>query len=847
MKSLGTRIALVISAVLFCMMLVAGFVIDRQLTRSFHEENLSHAEVYARSLLTSLRTLMLNGQGTLARKWLDNMREAEGVLDIAVLRRDGSEAFMDLKTVNAVNAYLRENPAFWQELSRNSDAVISPPTEAQDYFFRREVLPPRRAESTAALQRALQGETSFERQDAVGLTIYMPIDSDKECLACHGYDSTPQRGVLRLSLSTLQVSQQIGSMRRNLWAAALALVLLLGAILWLALRYSVIRPIGQLRDAITQVGRGERGSKLPIKRSDELGQVSRVFNQMKDRLFRTESRIRAVMDNVVDGIITIDEQGLIESVNPAVSRLFGYPEEELLGQNVKMLMPEPYHSQHDEYIRRYLETGESHILGTGREAEGRRKDGSVFPIDIAVSEMKIGKARHFIGIIRDITERKEQLQALEYQALHDALTGLPNRALLADRLQHAILAAKREQAPLALLLTDLDHFKEINDTLGHHNGDLILKQVAQRMQQLIRSSDTVARLGGDEFAILLPTADETHAKQIAEKIIHAVEQPFELEGQTFVLGASIGIALFPDHGSDGHTLLRCADVAMYSAKRKRRGFAIYEFGQDRHSVEYLSLKRELHEAITNNQLMLYYQPVVDLQRGRVTGVEALARWHHPRRGMLYPDDFIPLAEQTGLIRTLTIWVLEEAARQSQEWIELGLELRIAVNLSVHNLHDVHFPDHIARILDVLEAHPTRLRLEITETAIMSGSTDALDILNRLSAQGVRISIDDFGTGYSSLSYLKQLPVDEIKIDKSFVIGMAVDNNDAVIVRSTIDLAHNIGLKVVAEGVEDESTYRLLSGLHCDAAQGYYMSEPLSVEELMVWLRESPWGIRQDVH
>ncbi len=519
----------------------------------------------------------------------------------------------------------------------------------------------------------------------------------------------------------------------------------------------------------------------------------------------------------------------------------------MLGQNIKMLMPEPYRDRHDDYIQRYLETGESHILGAGREAEGRRKDGSIFPIDIAVSEMKIGTMRYFIGIIRDITERKEQIKALEYQALHDALTGLPNRALLADRLQHALLAAKREQVPLALLLTDLDHFKEINDTLGHHNGDLILKQVAQRMRELVRGSDTVARLGGDEFAILLPTADQTHARQIAEKIIHAVEQPFELEGQTFVLGASIGIAMFPEHGSDGHTLLRCADVAMYSAKRKRRGFAIYESGQDRHSVEYLSLKRELHEAITNNQLLLYYQPVVDLQRGRVTGVEALARWHHPRRGMLYPDDFIPLAEQTGLIRTLTIWVLEEAARQSQEWIELGLELRIAVNLSVHNLHDVHFPDHIARILDVLEAHPTRLRLEITETAIMSGSTEALDILNRLSAQGVRISIDDFGTGYSSLSYLKQLPVDEIKIDKSFVIGMAVDNNDAVIVRSTVDLAHNIGLKVVAEGVEDESTYRLLSGLHCDAAQGYYMSEPLSVEDLMVWLRESPWGIRQDVH
>ncbi len=839
MQSLGTRIAFVISAVLFGMMLVAGLLIDRQLTRSFHEENISHAEVHARSLLASLRTLMLNGQGTLAREWLDSMRRGEGVIDIAVLRRDGTEAFRDGETIDAVNAYLSRSPLPGLRPQRREG-------ETEIFFFREEITPPRREPANPAWQRALRGKTSFQ-QDATVLTVYLPIETGEPCLACHGYDPAPLRGILKLSLSTADVDVQLGMMRRNLWTAAAALVLLLGVVLWAALRYSVVLPVWRLRDAITRMGQAGRDVALPVDRNDELGQVSRVFVDMEHRLFRSESHIRAVMDNVLDAIVTIDERGIIESVNPAVGRLFGYGEEELVGSNVSMLMPEPYRSEHDEYIRRYLETGESRILGTGREAEGRRKDGSVFPIDLAVSEMKIGQSRYFIGIIRDITERKEQIKALEYQALHDALTGLPNRALLADRLQHAILSAQRNQTSLALLLTDLDHFKEINDTLGHHHGDLILKQVARRMRDLVRSSDTVARLGGDEFAILLPTADQNHARQVAEKIIQAVEQPFELEGQNFVLGASIGIALFPDHGDDGHTLLRCADVAMYSAKRKRRGYAIYQSEQDRHSVEQLALKRELHDAITQEQLMLYYQPVVDLQAGRVAGVEALARWYHPQRGILYPDDFIPLAEETGLIRTLTIWVLEEAARQSQEWSRLGLELRIAVNLSVHNLHDARFPDRIARILDVVEAHPTQLRLEITETAIMSGSSEALDILNRLSAQGVRISIDDFGTGYSSLSYLKQLPVDEIKIDKSFVIGMAVDNNDAVIVRSTIDLAHNIGLKVVAEGVEDENTYRLLAGLHCDAAQGYYMSEPLPVQELTRWLRESRWGIRREVH
>ncbi|HHH36938.1 MAG TPA: EAL domain-containing protein [Gammaproteobacteria bacterium] len=831
MKSLGTRIAVVISVVLFCMMLAAGLLVDRQLSRSFEEENVNHAVRHARSLLASLRTLMLNGQGSLARQWLESVRRQEGVLDAAVLRRDGREAFSDLSTVEAVNDYLR---------------AASPDSAPAPAFDRVEVTAPRLERPNEALRKALAGNVGF-RQEASMLTVYLPIPAEEECRSCHGYDNAPLRGVLKMSLSTADADRQIVTMRRQLWAMALVLVLSLGVVLWLALRRSVIRPISQLRDALIRLGEGQQGIELPVERRDELGQVSRVFHEMEGRLFRSERYVRAVMDNVVDGIITINEEGIIESVNPAVSRLFGYPEEALVGSNVSLLMPEPYRSRHDGYLRRYLESGQSRILGTSREAEGLRRDGTVFPIDIAVSEMKLGNTRHFIGIIRDITELKEQIHALEYQALHDALTGLPNRVLLADRLEQAIRVAGRDRLSLALLLMDLDHFKEINDTLGHHNGDLILKQVAQRMRDLVRGSDTVARLGGDEFAILLPTADQDDARQIAEKIIHTVEQPFDLEGQTFVLGASIGIALFPGHGEDGHTLLRCADVAMYRAKRRRRGYAIYESGDDRHSIDYLALKRELHEAIRDKRLLLYYQPVVDLQRGVVTGVEALARWPHPRRGMLYPDDFIPLAEQTGLIRTLTIWVLEEAARQSQEWEALGLELRIAVNLSVHNLHDARFPDHIARILDVVEAHPTRLRLEITETAIMAGSSDALEVLNRLSAQGVRISIDDFGTGYSSLSYLKQLPVDEIKIDKSFVVGMAVDNNDAVIVRSTIDLAHNIGLKVVAEGVEDENTCQLLKGLHCDSAQGYYMSEPLSVEELMAWLRTSPWGIRQKVH
>lgn len=427
---------------------------------------------------------------------------------------------------------------------------------------------------------------------------------------------------------------------------------------------------------------------------------------------------------------------------------------------------------------------------------------------------------------------------LEFQAMHDALTELPNRTLLMDRLGQAILVAQRGRHSLALMIADLDHFKEINDTLGHPVGDAVLQQAAVRMRRVVRDSDTVARLGGDEFAFLLPTANAVQAQRIAAKLLRAFEEPFVVDGHSLNVGASIGISVFPEHGADGPALLRRADVAMYEAKRGHRGQVVYEREYDLHSARQLAFRNELRSAIAENQLMLCFQPVLDLTSGEVSSVEALVRWRHPRRGMLYPDDFIPLAERTGLIRDLTLWVIENAAEQSQAWSSLGLELRVAVNLSAHNLHDAELPRIVDRILAGEGAsQASRLRFEITETAVMPGPSLALEVLNRLSAQGVRISIDDFGTGYSSLAYLKRLPVDELKIDKSFVTGMVHDSDDAVIVRSTIDLAHNIGLRVVAEGVEDDATRKLLAAMHCDAVQGYHIGRPMEPRDLVAWLRE----------
>ena len=822
MRSLGIRLALVISGVLSLLMLITGFWLDRQLTSAMRAEEVRQAEVHGSTLLASLQTLMLNGQGTLARSWLDRMHGESGIIDIEVLRRDGKEAFTDLDTVEAVNSFLGY-PRF-----ERRPVVSRHPGGADSDAFR----------------RALRGEIAVDWHAPGVMTLLMPIERRSECLACHGYDESSLRGVLKLSLSTTYGEKHIDTMRNRLWAIAAGLVVLLGLAMWLALRSSVLQPIARLRDAITRVGQGDRHAKLAVARHDELGEVATVFNRMQEQLVAGETRIRAVMDNVADAVITLDEQGTIESANRAVRQVFGYLPDELLGSHIETLLPPPYHDGHDQFINAYLTPEGSSLLGVGREVLGRRKDGTLVPIDLAVSEMRLRGERHFIGIARDITERKEQVAAIQYQALHDALTDLPNRTLFSDRLHQAILSSTREESSLALIIMDLDRFKEINDTLGHHSGDVILQQVAKRVRGVLRESDTVARLGGDEFAVLLPAADLDDATQIVKKLLGALDTPFELDTQSLRVGASLGIALFPDHGRNGTILMKRADIAMYQAKRGKTGYTVYDPATDQHFLRTLSLMGELRTALDEDQLTLVYQPKVNLTSGRVGGAEALVRWRHPRHGLLYPNDFIPSAEQAGVIKQVTLWVLKRALMQSRDWREAGIDIDVAINISVYDLHDAAFPKDVAALLQGFGGVETnRLRFEITETAMMVDPARALETINALGAMGVALSIDDFGTGYSSLAYLKQLPAAELKIDKSFVAAMNVNDNDAVIVRSTIELAHNIGLSAAAEGVEDRQTYDMLAALRCDAVQGYYISRPMAPDEFTRWLRQTPWGLR----
>jgi len=443
-------------------------------------------------------------------------------------------------------------------------------------------------------------------------------------------------------------------------------------------------------------------------------------------------------------------------------------------------------------------------------------------------------ARAFDQMRASVGEKQEQILQLAYW---DSLTGLPNRVQFRDAVRDAIAHAQTagEGTTIAVIMLDLDRFKHVNDVLGYRVGDLLLGRVAERLsQQMVRGGDLVARLGGDEFAVLLRHGDAALAESVAARIGAAFDAPLTLEEHTVDMGAGIGIACWPQHATDADVLLSRAEVAMYAAKRRTHGPLMYDASFDAASAQTLSLLTELRQAVERGELRLYLQPKLMLDNGRVSGAEALVRWQHPQRGLVPPMEFIPFAEQTGFIRVLTMWVFEEAARH---WLALqaeGLPLTLSINLSTRDLLDPDLPTKFDALLVKHRVPAEAFCLEITESAIMDDPARALATLNRLSLLGFRLSIDDFGTGYSSLAYLKRLPVDELKIDKSFVMSMEKDLDDAKIVRSTIDLAHNLGLTVVAEGVEDAKAWQLLRELECDEAQGYHMGRPMPATEFRAW-------------
>jgi diguanylate cyclase (GGDEF)-like protein/PAS domain S-box-containing protein len=555
-----------------------------------------------------------------------------------------------------------------------------------------------------------------------------------------------------------------------------------------------------------------------------------------------EERYRDLFENANEPIATVTMDEQITEVNRAFERVLGYTRAEIIGTNLAQYTTPEGVEESQRATQRKL-SGE--VSGTTFEQEFHAKDGHSVILEVSSRViMENGIPVGVQGICRDVTARKQselELRRLSelnrHQALHDDLTGLPNRACFGQQVEHAISVADEDGSRMAVLLMDLDRFKEINDTLGHRYGDLLLVELARRLESVLRRSDTVARLGGDEFGILVRQLSDSadDLEQALERILAALEQPFQADGLPVHVEASIGVARYPVHGRDVDLLLQRADVAMYMAKATGAPHAEYEVELDRHDTATLTLLSELPRALRDRELVLHYQPKLDVHTGELAGIEALTRWQHPTRGLIAPGEFVPAAENTGLIQPLTRYVLDEALGQLARWKGDGHRLNVAVNLSMRNLHDTTLPEQVARLLHKWELPGERLTIEITESAIVSDPVRTADIIRRLKELGVGIAIDDFGTGYTSLAYLARLAITQLKIDRSFVQNMDSDADDAAIVRSIITLGHDLGLEVVAEGVETRATCEQLARLGCDTVQGYWLSRALPPDELSEWL------------
>ena len=545
---------------------------------------------------------------------------------------------------------------------------------------------------------------------------------------------------------------------------------------------------------------------------------------------RREAVLRSIVQSSSDCIVCVDEAGVIRTANPAAAQLFGCPAGELVGAPIALLIPglaEAAHSSQADVLAA-LDDGIS-------EWDARPPAGASFPVELAIGRVRLHNERLYTAIVRDISERKAQQRRLEHQATHDSLTQLPNRAALMQRLESAF-AADAGPRPLALMMLDLCRFKEVNDTLGHGVGDLVLREVARRFQQSVGTQGMVARIGGDEFTVLIDGEQARAAiAMTAQRLADSLRKPIDVAGISIEVGLSIGVASCPQDSADALTLLKHADVAMYVAKRRGTPFECYDAGSDENSIRRLALASELRTAIREGSLDLHYQPQVNFKTGRVESVEALLRWHHPTLGQVSPAEFVAIAEATDMIRPLTEWTLGQALSDNREWRRQGLEVRVAANLSARLLQDTAFADRLRVLLVSAQAPPASLEVEITESAMMLDPARALDVIREIDSLGVLIAIDDFGSGYSSLGYLRDLPVHALKLDKSFVQNMRESADDRVIVESTVQMAHALKLKVVAEGVESDWDARFLAAAGYDYGQGYVFSKALPAADCAEWI------------
>jgi diguanylate cyclase (GGDEF)-like protein/PAS domain S-box-containing protein len=640
--------------------------------------------------------------------------------------------------------------------------------------------------------------------------------------------------------------------KTELVLGAAAIPLIDGLILWFTLGFWLMRNarrISELGEAVEEFAVQRQPTallekKLETAQDQQLDEISEVAVSLKDMIDQSVLRERErqaeaaqqrlwsmVFASTNEAILITDRNNNIVTVNAVFTRLTGYTEAEVVGQNPQILSSG---LQPREFYKEMWKQLRENDCWAG-EVQDRRKDGSLYPkwLNVSVVRDAAGNVTNYLGIFHDITERKANEERLAHLANHDTLTGLPNRHLLLDRMQNAITLARRTNETVALMFLDLDNFKWVNDALGHESGDQLLIAVAARLRETVRVSDTVARLGGDEFVVLFTQIDsDVELAQIASKIIAAVAKPLELAGHDFHVTTSMGIGMYPNDGEDAATLLKHADTAMYVAKSDGKNqYRYFDAAMNRNVLERVELEQDLRQALKNEEFELHYQPKFDIAGNSVTAAEALIRWRHPRLGLRSPDKFIPLAEETALIIEIGEWVIRTACQQIVTWQAEGLGLRrVAVNLSAIQLESDTLIDTVAHILRETGAPVEAIEFELTESMILRNPDRSVVTLNRLHDLGIHLSLDDFGTGYSSLSYLKRLPVDTLKIDRSFVEGLPGDTNDTQIVRMICALAKSVHLEIVAEGIETEAQRDFLMAHGCDYLQGYLISKPLPAEE-----------------
>ncbi len=563
-----------------------------------------------------------------------------------------------------------------------------------------------------------------------------------------------------------------------------------------------------------------------------LQELSLRVQKQTDRLEQRERRFRALTENAADLVLVVDKDGRATYASQSHEAVLGVPPKELLGEGFRLYLDD----KGKEAVSRAVDHARQNPSASDNfEMIMRCANSSPRILEVLTKNCLSEKA--VVGVVfsaRDVTERRDIEAQLAAAALRDALTGLPNRERLRIVLDQQLSAALTSGAAVALLIVDLDRFRDVNDVLGHHYGDALLIDAGKRLCAEVGEGDTVARVGGDEFALVLPRREVKEATAMAEAVALALRNPYSIAGQTVIIGATVGIAVARG-GTDTATILRQADVALESAQHSADGISIYTLADDERARRRLSVGSAFHAAIACDELVLHYQPQISILSGNVHGVEALIRWEHPQRGLLRPDQFLPTVEEIGMMGRLTDWVLRNALRQLRRWRQKGLDLHMAINLSAQNLRDSTLPETVSRLLTLYEIPPSRLCLELTETTVAVESERATQVLNQLSALGCRISIDDFGTGYSSLLHLKRFPFDELKIDRTFVAGLMTDPEDAAIVSSTIELARRLDMDVVVEGIEQEDTLEAIAQLGAQYAQGYLLSVPLTAVAFERWL------------